>query len=214
MSERPITSRMALSATAFTVPSGILDVEQIFADAGRLHLPEHREIDVDDVLVAGEHQAFLRHVARRWCRRAPIVDLAHADVDLVDAQRLGREHGLDRIRQVVIQAGLHLAHFLAEAQHDAELVRLDPEEAGEAPQRDRRQRRAARSPCRRDCRPAGRAAACPGRGAAFPPDPAASVPTIAVRSPRGPCRRRAPRAAAAAALIGPWHELISRRRGL
>ena len=43
----------------------ILDVEQIVADAVRLDQPEHREIDVDDVLVAGQHQAFLRHVAHR-----------------------------------------------------------------------------------------------------------------------------------------------------
>ncbi len=40
---------------------------------------------------------------------------------------------------MVIQAGLHLAHVLAEAQHHAEFVRLDPEEAGKAPQRDRRE---------------------------------------------------------------------------
>ncbi len=49
---------------------GILDVEQVFADAGRLDLPQHREIDVDDVLVAGEHQAFFRHVAHVPCRAA------------------------------------------------------------------------------------------------------------------------------------------------
>ena len=42
---------------------GILDVEQIIADAVRLDLPQHREIDIDDVLVAGQHQAFFRHVA-------------------------------------------------------------------------------------------------------------------------------------------------------
>ena len=41
---------------------------------------------------------------------------------------------------MVIEAGLHLAHFLAEAQHHAELVRLDPEEAGGTPQRQRRDR--------------------------------------------------------------------------
>ncbi len=40
---------------------------------------------------------------------------------------------------MVIQSGLHLAHVLAEAQHHAELVRLDPEEAGETPQRDGRE---------------------------------------------------------------------------
>ena len=48
----------------------ILDVEQIVAGSARLDPPEHREIDVDDVLVAGEHQALFRHVARRACRGA------------------------------------------------------------------------------------------------------------------------------------------------
>ena len=44
---------------------GLLDVEQIVADAIQLDFPQHGEIDVDDVLVAGEHQAFLRHVTDR-----------------------------------------------------------------------------------------------------------------------------------------------------
>src|SRR5664279_5088869 len=41
---------------------------------------------------------------------------------------------------MVIQSGLHLAHDLAETENDAEFVRFDPEEAGETPERDRRQR--------------------------------------------------------------------------
>ena len=131
MSVRPITSRMALSATAFTVPSGFWMLNRYLPAPARLDLPEHREIDVDDVLVAGEHQALFRHVAQGGAA-AQIVDDAHADVDLATAC-LRREHGLDRIRQVVVQAGLHLAEF-AEAQHHADLVRLDPEEAGKAPE--------------------------------------------------------------------------------
>ncbi len=124
---------------------GILDVEEVVPDAGRFHPPQHREIDVDDVLVAGEHQALLGHVAYR--RAAPrILDQAHADVDLVDAKRLRRERRLDRIRQVIIEARLHLAHELAEPQHHAQFVRLDAEEAGKAPQHhggERDQREAA-----------------------------------------------------------------------
>ena len=41
----------------------IADVEQVHA--GVLDAPEHREMDVDDVLVAGQHQAFLGHIAHR-----------------------------------------------------------------------------------------------------------------------------------------------------
>ena len=44
---------------------GVLNIEQIFAHAVRLDLPQHGEIDVDDVFVAGEHEALLRHVADR-----------------------------------------------------------------------------------------------------------------------------------------------------
>ena len=41
---------------------------------------------------------------------------------------------------MIIQPGLHLAHEFAEAEHHADLVRLDAEEPGEGPQDDRPQR--------------------------------------------------------------------------
>ena len=191
----------------------ILDVEQIVADAGRLDLPQHREIDVDDVLVAGEHQAFLRHVARRGAAAAHVLDRAHADVDLVDAQRLRREHRLDRIGQVVIQSRLHLAHVLAEAQHHAEFVRLNPEEAGKSPQRQHRQSQQRKAP----------AAEAVARQEAAQFVLAAAENLLQVRR-RGAARRlrsrapgaltaRNPRTATAAALIAPWHRNVSRQTG-
>ncbi len=115
---------------------GLLDVEQIVAGAVGLDQPEHREIHVHDVLVAGEHQAFFRHVdiggaaARR-------LDGTHADIDPIDARDLGGERGLDRIGHMEVEAGLGVTHVFAEAQHDAELVRIDPEEAGKSPDHDR-----------------------------------------------------------------------------
>ena len=67
----------------------VLDVEQVLADACPASiLPQHREIDVDDILVAGQHQAFFRHVAHRGAA-AGIVDDAHADVDLATRSALG-----------------------------------------------------------------------------------------------------------------------------
>ncbi len=181
----------------------VLDVEQIIADAGRLDLPQHREIDVDDVLVAGQHQALLRHFAHGGT--PPVIDLAHADVDLVDAQRLGLERRLDRIGQMVVQAGLHLAHDLAEAQHDAEFVRLDAEETGEAPQRDRRQRQQREA----------LAAEIAARQHAAQFVLAAAQDFLEIRRCRaarrlrsgtpGAFAARAPRTAAPAALIAPWH---------
>ena len=41
---------------------------------------------------------------------------------------------------MIVQARLHLAHELAEAQHHAELIGLDAEEAGKSPQRDGNER--------------------------------------------------------------------------
>src|SRR5262249_122543 len=65
------------------------------------------------------------------------LDQGHADGDGVDAQRLRQLYGLDRIRQMIVEARLHGAHMLAEAQHHAELFGLHAEEAGEAPDRQR-----------------------------------------------------------------------------
>ena len=48
----------------------VLEVEDEILGAGRVDAPLHVEIDVDDVLVAGEHQAFLEDVAAaRLARR-------------------------------------------------------------------------------------------------------------------------------------------------
>ena len=67
MLRRPTTSRIALSATAFTDASGDWMLNTKSGGLGWVDLPLHGEIDVDDVLVAGQHQAFFQHVAR--CRR-------------------------------------------------------------------------------------------------------------------------------------------------
>ena len=56
MLDWPTTSRMALSATSFTVLSGFWMLNRYFC--GVLDAPEDDEVDVDDVLVAGQHQAF------------------------------------------------------------------------------------------------------------------------------------------------------------
>ena len=182
---------------------GILDVEEIVADAVGLDPPQHGEIDVDDVLVAGQHQALFRHVAHRAAaprrsssRRMPMLSG-------VDAQRLRQQHGLDRIRQMIVQAGLHGADMLAEAQHDAEFFRLHAEEARQRPDHDRAGDHeddaggaeiAARQECCRRSWPR-RIRSSRSGGPARP---------TADREPHGPCGPRAPWAAA---LILPWHRL-------
>ena len=162
---------------------GILDVEEIVADAVRLDPPQHGEIDVDDVLVAGQHQAFLGHVAHGAAAPRRIVDQRHADRDGGDAQRLRQQHGLDRIGQMIVQAGLHGAHMLAEAQHDAEFFRLDAEKSGQAPDRQRADQDQRDADAAEVTAGQQVAAADPGRAAAGPQDRAASVRPIADLSP-------------------------------
>ncbi len=118
----------------------ILDIEEIVGDTLRLDAPQHGEIDVDDVLVAGQHQAFFRHVAHGAAAPGRIVDQRHADRDGGDAQRLRQLHGLDRIWQMIVQPGLRIADIFTEAQHDAELLGLDPVKAGCEPDRHREQK--------------------------------------------------------------------------
>jgi hypothetical protein len=64
-----------------------------------------------------------------------IVDQRHADREGGDAQRLRQQHGLDRIRQVIVQARLGVAHIFAEAQDNAEFFGLHAIETGHAPDR-------------------------------------------------------------------------------
>ncbi len=115
----------------------VLDVEQEFrrvADA-----PEHDEIDIDDILVAGEHQALFGHVADGARGLAVLGRAAHADLDAVDAGHLRQLDRLDRIGPAEVEAGRQQAHELAEAQHDAELLRIDAHrEAEKADEGDER----------------------------------------------------------------------------
>ena len=119
---RPMTSRIALSATALMVASGFWMLNR--KSAASLDLPEDREIDVDDVLVAGQHQA-LSGMSRPAVPVSIVGELA--DGDAVHAGDASACRPLDRVGQAEIQAGRRVAVDIAEAKHDAELVWLDPE---------------------------------------------------------------------------------------
>src|ERR1019366_3463201 len=84
----------------------------------------------------GEHQAFFRHIDAGGAAPRRL-DGTHADIDAVDARDLGGERGFDRIGHMEVEAGLGVAHVFAEAQHDAEFVRMDPEEPGKPPDHHR-----------------------------------------------------------------------------
>ncbi len=183
---------------------GILNVEEIVADGARPDFPEHREIDVDNVLVAGQHQAFLGHLTH-GCAAAHVFHRAHANIDLVDAQGRRRERGLDRIGQMIVQSRLHFAREFAEAQHHAELVGLDSKEAGKSPEHDHSQRDQGDTPA---TEVAGQYAAQPILAAAqkfFEIGRPRSAWLLRSRAPRT-ARTRTPRSAAG--LIAPRHQIL------
>ena len=100
---------------------GVLDIEEELS--GILDHPKHGEIDVDDVFIAGQHQAFFRHVPRRLSA-AKITGTAITDLDLIDPCDFGRLDGLDGGGQVIVEAGLCRRHPFAKAQHDTLFIRL------------------------------------------------------------------------------------------
>jgi hypothetical protein len=104
--------------------------------AGVLDLPEHHEAGLDDVLVAGQHAAFLRHLAVVGALRAVG---AEAQLQLVDRGHPRQQHRLDGIGQVVMQARLGGVDPLAEAHHHALLVGPDLVDAGGQPAGDHQQ---------------------------------------------------------------------------
>src|SRR4029077_2893519 len=82
------------------------------------------KVDVDDVLVAGQHQGLFRHLAGR-CATARTLGVAIADLGPVDAGHARLEHPLDRRRQMVIQAGLGRSVVGTKAQHHPDLIGID-----------------------------------------------------------------------------------------
>jgi hypothetical protein len=110
---------------------GALGREDVEDEGARvLDAPEDRVLDVEDVLVAGQHLPFLGagHGAAARVAGGP-----EADVHGVDRRDRGLDHRLDRARQVVVPARAVEADGLAEAQHDADLVRLHDVEAAADP---------------------------------------------------------------------------------
>ena len=112
----------------------VLDVEDVVLRRGRIDLPLHDHVDVDDVLVAGQHQAFLDHVG--LARGAHGFDGAEADLGGDDVRDLRLDHAADRIGPVIVQAFAGLADELAETQIEADLVRPHDVPAGHQPEHD------------------------------------------------------------------------------
>ena len=118
---RPITSRIALSATALIVNLRLLHVEQ---EIGRVP-------DYPRTQRTGRSTMFSSPVSMRLSAGTSRAVLPRADpqpresdVRAIDARHLRRKRRLDRIRPVIVAARLGPIDELAEAQHDALLVRV------------------------------------------------------------------------------------------
>src|SRR5208337_199771 len=191
------------------------DVEHIVLGLGRIDLPVHSEVDVDNVLVAGQHLAFLGNVRDR--ARAAVADFG--DLLIPDGNL---DHRADRPGPVGVEAGGRLAGVPAEHEIDADLVGLNGVEgAPDEPDQDRRQN---------DEQDGAAAKAASSRSSAFraagtelaqsllhAADDLFEVPRRRTRGPLPPwsAPRRAPWSAA---LIVPGHQILSlaavRRNGL
>ena len=112
---------------------GVADVEQVLDRVADLVL--HAELDVDDVLVAGEHGGFLGHAAQlALTEGGGLPGGAEAHLAAQHLGHLGLVDGLDGSGQRVMGAGAFGAVVLAEAQHHALLVRVDDIDARQEPQ--------------------------------------------------------------------------------
>src|SRR5215207_9861292 len=119
---RPMTSRMALSATALIVPSGFCRLKtKSWARAGlTLHCTSKSMSTMFSSPVS-------IRLSSRTSRPRPCAPGAH----------VGLQHLADRVRQVVAQALAGRAGVAAEDHVDADLVRPHGVEAGREPEHDR-----------------------------------------------------------------------------
>src|SRR6185437_13352037 len=105
-------------------------------------------VDVDDVLIPGQHQAFGGNLVAAGVAAGsgPAGAGAVADLRPVDPRDAGQVDGLDRPGQVPVQAGRRPVSIGAEARHDALLVWLHPIEPAGDPQGDHRKAQQRQSP--------------------------------------------------------------------
>src|SRR5690606_29010565 len=90
----------------------------------------HRELHVDDALVAGQHEGLAQVLVARIA--------AIADLDRAQLLRADDLVGFDRVRQPPGETGaVDLLGNFAEAQHDRGLAFLDDEEAARQPEQRR-----------------------------------------------------------------------------
>ena len=99
----PMTSRIAASAAGAHGLLALRTSKAYLNDV--LDLPQHGELDVDDVLVAGQHQVLGRGRARAAAVAGP-VGTVRADHGAPLVLHVDHDDVADRRRQIVVQAGL------------------------------------------------------------------------------------------------------------
>ena len=88
---------------------------------GVLDDPKDGEVDVDDVLVAGQHQRLFGHLAADLAA-ARALGVAIADLGPVVAGHARPQHRLDRGRQVIVETWLGRPIIGAKPQNDPDLI--------------------------------------------------------------------------------------------
>ena len=168
---------------------GVPNVEEI--SLGVLDDPKGGEVDVDDVLVAGQHQCLFGNLAGDLAA-ARALGIPVADLGPVDAGHARRQDALDRARQVIVETWLSRPIIGAKPQNDPDLIGQYAVEA-------------ARQPDDEDAEhDDGDAAACSKAARQHAPKAVLAAPQqlLEVGSLRAPPARARPTAAAAVAAPG------------
>src|SRR5882724_13568112 len=93
--------------------------EEILGGIGNAIL--HYQIDVDDILIAGQHQRFGGNI-RIACRRTRI-DAPEADLYPLHLGHLRPQNGFERIGPMPMEPRVHGGYMLTKAKDDSPLVR-------------------------------------------------------------------------------------------
>ena len=114
---------------------GISHIEQV--KHGVLDFVLNGELDVDHVLIAGEHGGLMGHHAHAaLLEGCGLADVAVADLAAHDARDLRLVNGFDGHRQGVVRSWSGGTVVFAELQHYAFLVRIDDVDAGGKPEQN------------------------------------------------------------------------------
>ena len=186
---------------------GMTNVEHEILGLGRIDLPDHAELDIDDVQVARQHQALfgrLRAVAAGLAAGVHFGAIADLGDLLIGDGHL--DHIADRPGPVVVEPRDRLAGVAAEDEIDADLVGLHRIEAEGEPKQNHHEDQES-DPAAGEAAAAARQEAA--QGVLKPTQRLFEIPwCLPAARPRAP--RPLPRPPRAAALIVPGHETSCR----